>query len=69
MSQEQMKAYTDPVVREFRTKSVHGYWDMCVPRTFSRGVFADVRRYVVYGRKPTEPGLESRESPEGVEPS
>jgi SAM-dependent methyltransferase len=30
MSQEEMKAYTDPVVREFRTKSVHGYWDMCV---------------------------------------
>jgi hypothetical protein len=36
MSQEEMKTYTDPVVREFRTKSVHGYWDMCVIGTLFR---------------------------------
>lgn len=66
MSQEEMKAYTDPVVKEFRTKSVHGYWDMCVSGTFGSRLFADVCRYSVYGRKPlslAEPCLESGEPP------
>jgi len=69
MSQEEMKAYTDPVVREFRTKSVHGYWDMCVSGAFGREVFANLCRYVVYGRKPSTsagPGMESVESSEEI---